>query len=109
MSMTSPAGPADDRSSAELAEAQDLAAQFVTLGYHAVYGGRLGVEIRRDDAAAILAILRGGEAETAGRAALGLTSAEVAAVRAALASSRPADPDLRAGRDSAAAKLELFA
>lgn len=53
------ANPDDDRPAADLlAAAQDLAARFAALGYHAAYGGRLGVEIRRDDAAAILAILR---------------------------------------------------
>jgi hypothetical protein len=55
-----PANPDNDHPAADLlAAAQDLAAQFAALGYHAAYGGRLGVEIRRDDAAAILAILRG--------------------------------------------------
>jgi hypothetical protein len=44
--------------SADLVAAQDLAGQFAALGYHAAYGDRLGVEIRRDDAAAILAVLR---------------------------------------------------
>jgi hypothetical protein len=59
MNAAPPAGLDNDQPPAELlAAAQDLARQFIALGYHAAYGDRFGVEIRHDDASAILAILQ---------------------------------------------------
>lgn len=106
MNTASQASSAEEHPPAELAEAQDLAAQFAALGYHAARGDRFGVEIRRDGATAILAILRH---ELTQSAVPELASAELAAIRAALATFRPADPELGAARDSAAAKLEALA
>ena len=58
MSTAPSAGPEDAHPSADLSAAQNLARQFIALGYHAAPGDRHGVEIRFDAAATILSILR---------------------------------------------------